>query len=744
MYNIVKNEIEGLFYISDEFNINAGTSSVDETPYFNSPEESYVISFPNLEGVTKLTRFTYDTLGLTDNRFLLQYYRISRDGISWSEWLDLKRDIDNFPIVDPLDPLYLEIKWVRKGLSETGNIRLLEYKIEGLLDRPISDDGSTISLLPGETKVIRAPFIFKVFRIDDVEIISPTGIDGSNIKWRFSQDSTRTWSDFEILTKDNIRTKRINPIRFFQIEYSIENTSSSTITIQDINLIGDFQNVSLDSQKTNLFGIRECCQSNLLGTYDANGNFIPNTTLNQTGGGSGACAVGSTLPQMTTDDKANLYNPYQQSAAINLLTKLSTDAQQIFGHRVIYFATDADKKGQDHTLHEYQLYNVVCEGEVKVSIEGNNFPDSQIVMNQFDLNLFETMEAHITKQQFKEVFGVQRRPAKEDFLYFCDLNRMYQVDHAQQFRNFNNSAVYYKLILKKYSQKANVKADNVQIKNTLDMLTKNTTIDELFGQEQTQDKAAIANKQQFKPLTKDPIRLEIIAQIDKELIENSTTIISKSHYDLSSVDYRQPAVVYRNLDPIINETDNIGFQIWFNINNYIPGEIYNFFNYYNETLSQGWKTDLQNDKITVTLNSTSYTFDLMGNDTGDTIALNEETWYCYVLNIDQRNRKIGQWIYKRDVDDEEDAANLSYIVLRRLYKNEQEISTFRFEAEGFNSQILASDMKATNIRVFLDVIPEDTHNKILNQYVIREDSKYLVFADNATTRLFLPSFPLFE
>jgi len=744
MYNIVKNEIEGLFYISDEFNINAGTSSVDETPYFNSLEESYVISFPNLEGVTKLTRFTYDTLGLTDNRFLLQYYRISRDGISWSEWLDLKRDIDNFPIVDPLDPLYLEIKWTRKGLSETGNIRLLEYKIEGLLDRPISDDGSTISLLPGETKVIRAPFIFKVFRIDDVEIISPTGIDGANIKWRFSQDSTRTWSDFEILTKDNIRTKRINPIRFFQVEYSIENTSSSNITIQDINLIGDFQNVSLDSQKTNLFGIRECCQSNLLGTYDANGNFIPNTTLNQTGGGSGACAVGSTLPQMTTDDKANLYNPYQQSAAINLLTKLSTDAQQIFGHRVIYFATDVDKKGQDHTLHEYQLYNVVCEGEIKVSIEGNSFPDSQIVMNQFDLNLFETMEAHITKQQFKEVFGVQRRPAKEDFLYFCDLNRMYQVDHAQQYRNFNNSAVYYKLILKKYSQKANVKADNVQIKNTLDMLTKNTTIDELFGQEQTQDKAAIANKQQFKPLTKDPIRLEIIAQIDKELIENSTTIISKSHYDLSSVDYRQPAVVYRNLDPIINETDNIGFQIWFNINNYIPGEIYNFFNYYNETLSQGWKTDLQNDKITVTLNSTSYTFDLMGNDTDGTIALNEETWYCYVLNIDQRNRKIGQWIYKRDVEDEEDAPNLSYTILKRLYKNEQDISTFRFEAEGFNSQILASDMKATNIRVFLDVIPEDTHNKILNQYVIREDSKYLVFADNATTRLFLPSFPLFE
>jgi hypothetical protein len=58
-------------------------------------------------------------------------------------------------------------------------------------------------------------------------------------------------------------------------------------------------------------------------------------------------------------------------------------------------------------------------------------------MNQFDLNLFDTMEAHITKQQFKEIFGPQRRP-KEDF---CNVNRMYQVDHAQQFRSFNNAAL---------------------------------------------------------------------------------------------------------------------------------------------------------------------------------------------------------------------------------------------------------------------------------------------------------------
>jgi hypothetical protein len=342
------------------------------------------------------------------------------------------------------------------------------------------------------------------------------------------------------------------------------------------------------------------------------------------------------------------------------------------------------------------------------------------------------------------MFGVQRRPSKEDFLFFCDLNRMYQVDHAQQFRNFNNSAIYYKLILKKYTQKANVKAATTQIQNKLDMLTQNSTIDELFGAENRKDKESIANKDQFQPLTREPIRLEYTAQIDKELIENSSTIISKSHYDLASVTYRTSAVRYRNNNPIVNETDNIGFQIWFNLNNYVLDEYYNLFNYYEPISSKGWKIDLINDRIIVTMNGAIYNYDLTGTQTNDTIALQEEVWHCYILNVDQRNKKMSQFIYKRNVDDEDDAANLPNTFLRKLYSNEQDIERFAFEAEGFNYELLGSDMKATNIRLFLDVIPEKEHNKICNQYIIRDDSKYLVFADNATTRLYLPRFPLFE
>lgn len=740
--------INGKIQIFDKFDIGVAAGDYNATPIFSSIGSEYVLSFIDLEKVKSFVKFQYDTLGMTSNRFLNNFYRISRDNKSWSEWLPLNKDIDNFPVIDSKDKLYLDIKWVRAGNSDIGTIRLLEYAIDGNLERDLVDDGSVIQLPSGKSIIMKAPFIYKVFSISDIEIISGSDISNISIKYRYSQDNERTWSSWELLTKENITTAKINPIRFFQIEYSIENKSNSSISIQDINIIGDVQNVSKDYFKSNLMGIRECCKSNMAGYTDANGNWVAGTGANSGSIGSGiggsSCATDSGLPKMTNDEKANLYNPYQQNTAMDLLNKLSTDAQQVFGHETIYFCTDPDKKGQDHTMHEYQLFNVVCEGNIKVSVDGNAFPDSQIVMNQFDLNLFEQMEVHITKQAFKEIFGPQRRPSKEDFLYFCNLNRMYQVDHAQQFRNFNNAAVYYKLHLKKYSQKANVRAGNADIADTLKNLTKNTTLDELMGIEMSQDKASVANKDQFKPLSKDPIRLEYKAEIDKELIENSTTIISKSNYDMSTVNYRTPGVSYKNLDAYLKVSDNIGFYVWFKLQNYIQGELYNFFNYYDDNNSLGWKADLIDDDIVVKTNSLEYKYSLKGNPTNDVIALDEDVWYCYVLNIDQRNREMTQWIYKRDIEDEADGANSSSTILENVYKGVLPIEPFEYIIEGEYCNILGSDMKVTNIRLFKENIPENYHNKILNQYIIRDDSKHMVFADNATTRIYLPNFPFNE
>jgi hypothetical protein len=366
------------------------------------------------------------------------------------------------------------------------------------------------------------------------------------------------------------------------------------------------------------------------------------------------------------------------------------------------------------------------------------------------LSLFDSFEVHITKESFKSVFGVQRRPSKEDLLYFCDINRMFIVDHAQQFRNFNNAAVYYKVVLKKYNKSANVLAGNKSVEDRIKELTKNSTIDELFGVENSQDKNAVANKPQQQTLTRDPIRLEYKSDIIKELIENSTTVVSKQHYDFSSLLYNGftvatqsvSAVKYKSVDSILKVSDNIGYFMWFNINNYIQDEVYNLFTNYDGNNNLGWKINLKNDNIRLDINTDSYTFSFTGA-TNSATDIYENIWYCYVINIDQRNRKLDQWIYKRNVelDSEDDAKLLSSTVLERVFTNTQDYTPVDFQLVGIDSLIYASDMKVTNIRLFSEVIPVTEHNKILNQYIIADDSKYLVFADNASTKIVLPYFP---
>jgi hypothetical protein len=277
-------------------------------------------------------------------------------------------------------------------------------------------------------------------------------------------------------------------------------------------------------------------------------------------------------------------------------------------------------------------------------------------------------------------------------------------------------------------------------------LTNNSTIDQLFGLENSQDKSSVANKPQLQPLTRDPIRVTIQgvdtnSLIVKELLQNSTTIVSKQHYDFSNaliggvVNNVGAVIRYKNIDPVLQVSDNIGFTLWFNINNYIETENYNFFKYFDSTNNLGWRVDLQNDVITLKLNNDEYQFDSNG--------LLESVWYCLVINIDQRNREMTQYIYSRDVDpdDEDDARFLPSTKLRRIHLNKKVMTPIEFELEGIDAEILVSDIKLTNVRLFNNIITESEHNKILNQYIIADDSKYLIFGDNANLKLTLPNFP---
>lgn len=185
-------------------------------------------------------------------------------------------------------------------------------------------------------------------------------------------------------------------------------------------------------------------------------------------------------------------------------------------------------------------------------------------------------------------------------------------------------------------------------------------------------------------------------------------------------------------------SDNFSFFIWFNINNYTVNDTFNFIDYYDTTNSKGFKINLASDVTTLTLNSSSYSMSMTASNGAD--ALNENVWYAYLINVDQRKREVSQWMYKRNIDTEADAEYLASTVLQKLYTSTSTLVPVEFELEtGIQMKIKASDMKVTNIRMFNDVIPETEHTKLLNQYLIGEDYKSLIFADNANKRLVLPN-----
>lgn len=697
---------------------------------FSSQGVEKVYTISNLEKVEKIKYFTYNADFTTEWRFLKTEYRISSDGNTWGNWLELEEEVYNFPDWSPVKELFVQMRFTRVGESTISSIVLNNWELTLKRERNLVEDQKAILLNRNSTSaIIKPPFIYKVFRIDEYELITRGDVDNLSIKYRYSQDYGRTVSNWEPFTVDNIKTMKINPIRFFQIEYLFEYSGLDEVKIFDLNLIGDFQNVTLDSQKTNLLAIREdctCLRLELVGGQPSNEDGINSDLLNKT------CSSES-LYQLTDKDKSLLYKPYQQNPALALWNKLSKDANQIFGHEVYYFLTDPDKKGIDYTFHEYQLYNYICDGLIKVSVDQNQFPEDNMQINQFDLTLFDSFEIHIMKEDFKKIFGVDKRPSKEDFLWFCEINRMFIVEHARQFRQFNNAAVYYKVMLKKYNQSASMKAGNDLLKEKLDSLTRNSTIDELFGKEIELDKKSTANQPELKTLSHDQIRLDVLALIERELIENSNNIISKSHYQMTKLEPLTDAVIYKNMKSVFEKSQSLSYMCWFNMNDYIINDTYNLFKYYDDSNNLGFRIDLVDEMIKVKINSDEFNL---------SVDVSEGIWYAFIVNVDQRLGQVSSYLYKRNSDQESLSGSLSSTQLRLLHSQTFTTESKFIEIESQNARILASDMKMTNIRMFSEIIPESDHTKILNQSIIGNDSKYLIFADNANRRITLPNYKL--
>jgi hypothetical protein len=282
------------------------------------------------------------------------------------------------------------------------------------------------------------------------------------------------------------------------------------------------------------------------------------------------------------------FRPYEVNRAINLYQDMSKVVNEVFGHEVVYYSVQAQGRGKDVVLKEYNLFNVVGEKCVKVMVPNNQFPDAAINFDSFGLNFQQPFEIHIDRKYFESIFGKGSQPRKRDIIYFPITNRIYQINSMYVYRDINNYPVYFKIQLVKYEIKKNTTFLDASSEESLHDYTVNTQ--GLFGEEVEDQKTELTKPQQYVVTSQrrfeDPTRSYInktIPIIEYDL-NNNWTIVFNSYYDLdrsfiddpNTIDPSSPAKTDEEKDavrwkanPVLTATEERAFTCWFRLQNYL-------------------------------------------------------------------------------------------------------------------------------------------------------------------------------
>lgn len=757
----------------------------DETftiSFIGGPQEissGFKFTTDDITNITKLSTFADETEGETSEVYFTKFFKY-RNNDTWSEQLPIEQ-LSGLTISNCSDFL-LELYYYKTvdGTSDstlyvdniiiTGEYKLDEYDSEAILENS------------GDLAVLKPKDVYKIFSLDDFQVVS--NHNDYEIKYRFTQDNHRTFTDWEPLTTENISTVKLSPLRFAMVEYTIENTSTSPLMVYDIILTGDFQNVSANYVKTNRYGLKEDCLTALQNIPGAPGSSNINKDF-YTQCLSSYSSSSNPVQDLTNENVANtenMWNPYQFDKITDFANFLGNQVSTIFGWNVEYHLTEGDKNAEDIMKYENTLKNVVAYNNIKVVVPNNKFPIESMIINQFNLDFFDTFEIQIMKDEFKNKFGITKRPSKDDILYICEANALYYVKHAQALKTIMNAATYYKVILEKYEYKTNIGNLVKESQERIEALTKNTTIDDLFGEEQKLEQKKIANKEQTYPTTFDKDRQTISSKVSiiNDFVDVDNFYFIKSYYDLSDKNIKNKiAINYKKIDKTFVKGDNRSLITWVNFQNSYnedrailkkvyqdysikSGIEFNLLDNYYSADKKGYKLYYRGNQMAFDLNDKSYRLDY---------KLLTNVWYAFVVNLNQRLETLDLKIYKRNTSvsiimnnqatyqkqsvDSNDTTGYTALIsegYKPITNTESDLPTdlelvseieFTIEPVEFTHDkellLLGSNIYTSNIRLLDDVIPDADITNILKEHILR-DEQNIILSDNGVKTLFSTTF----
>ena len=431
----------------------------------------------------------------------------------------------------------------------------------------------------------------------------------------------------------------------------------------------------------------------------------------------------------------SLFRPYDVMApGIQLWKDLSCTVSEMFGHCVRYFKTQAKLESADAILKEYSLFEVTDVKDIKILIPDNQIPDNFIGFNQFDMDFGDGIEIHIVREHFERAFGYDDLPEQKDYLYFPLMDRVYEVHSAYLFKDFMAAEAYYKVMLFKWQDKANVMRENPEIAKYVDDLVEN--FEEILQPEVDKEFIDVTKPQQYNTTAVggyDKVRSHINSDmlIEARDFNNYFTVVSKYYYDLKTkLNWGDLAVKYKlGVNRAI--TQNTAFTMWFKTNKTTYEKSPNTYDIllegYDDATKKGYRFILNYDEvtaktksITVKINDIVYTLDVP--------ELTVDKWYGIIINHMNEFSQVSLHIWETKFNPNQPSQNKT-TDLKLVHTKNVNITPMEVKNNNF-FELRCGTLAITNVRIMSESIEEEKQPLFLNQYIVK-DARYGLIIDNA-------------
>jgi hypothetical protein len=433
-------------------------------------------------------------------------------------------------------------------------------------------------------------------------------------------------------------------------------------------------------------------------------------------------------------DDGTLFRPYDvMGPGVQLWKDLSFAASEMFGHCVRYFKTQAKLESADPVLREYSLYEVTDVKDIKIMIPDNQIPDNYLSFTPFDMDFTDGLEIHIVREHFERAFGYDDLPEQKDYLYFPLMDRVYEIHSAYLFKDFMMAESYYKVMLFKWQDKANVMRENPEIAQYVDDLVEN--FDEVLQPEIEKEFIDVTKPQQYSTTSiggYDKVRSLINNDliIESRDFSNYYTIVSKYYYDLSRIlKWGDLAIKYK-LGIDRKSTENTAFTMWLNVKKKTFIKSPNTYDFllegYDDSTKKGYRftinykeSNAKTESITIKINEQAHTISIP--------ELSIDKWYGVIINHMNEFSQLTLHIWETKYNPNQPTQNKT-TDLRLVHTTKVDITPEDVYNSG-NLELRAGTIQLTNIRVMSESIEEEKQPLFLNQYIVKE-ARYGLLIDN--------------